>query len=150
MDILQRVVPALCDFFRGDGNFTAGFIDGAEVAVLIEVADDRMARQANGGLDVSQAELPLQVVGQRRSLGDEVLERRLLEDLRFTRARRAVIQVVIETLQIDIAIRIAVRFGFRSLGVDVLGDCLFALADLADKGFRHRQLQQQGIRCRCG
>src|SRR6185503_12403456 len=121
------VFPALGDFFNGYGNFAAGLVDGTEVSVFVEVPDNRVTRQTYRRLDVGETELPLEVVCQCRRLGDKVLERWLFEDFRFARPRGAVIEIVIETRQIDIGVGVAVGLRFGSFRVDILGNSFLAL-----------------------
>jgi hypothetical protein len=48
-------------------------------------------------------------------------------------------------LQIDIAVGIAVRFRLGRLGVDILGDCLFPIAEFVVGGFTLVVLDDRGV-----
>ena len=88
-----------------------------------------MARQPDGLIHGGKAKLPFEVIRQRLRLCQKVLERRLFENLGLARTGGAVVQVVIEALKIDIAIRIVCGFGLCRRRIDGLFDRDFAVAD---------------------
>src|SRR4030095_14156928 len=47
LDLFQQVFPAFGNLFRSYGNFPPCLIDCAEVAILIEIPNNRMARQTH-------------------------------------------------------------------------------------------------------
>ena len=66
---------------------------GAQVAVLVEVADDLVPDPPDGGVLGGEAQLLVEMVGQRDLVPDDVLERQVLAI--FLRDERALLVVVV-------------------------------------------------------
>jgi hypothetical protein len=141
------VFAALGHFFKRYRNFAAGLIDGAKVAVLIQISDDRMACQANAVVERRETQLPFQMVRERLRLREKILERWFFENFSFTRPGSAVVQILIEALEIDVRIGIVnrrLRLG-RRRRLD-RGFCRrFGLADAMVAGCGLRQSLILGI-----
>src|SRR5437867_192927 len=101
---LERMFAALPNFFERDWNFAAVLVNGAQITILIQISDDRVARDANVFFHRRQAELPFEMVRECLRFRQEVLERGLFKNFRFARTRSTIVQVLIEALKIDVAI----------------------------------------------
>ena len=66
---------------------------GDQVAVFVEIADDQLGGAVHVFFHVQRAQLPHQMVGQSRGLGEEVLERRLLAVFHLDGGAQAGIEV---------------------------------------------------------
>src|SRR5262249_37567285 len=102
LHIFQRMVTALSDFFECDRNLAAILVNGAEIAIFVQISNDRVTRQPDLFVDRTQPQLPLEVVRQCLRLSQEVFERRFFENFRLAGPRRTIVQVIIEALEIDI------------------------------------------------
>src|SRR5208283_1906917 len=68
-------------------------VGGRQVAFFIQIADYQFRRSVHIFVDVQRTQLPHQVVGQGRGLGQKVLERRLLAVFHLNRSTKSGIEI---------------------------------------------------------
>ena len=119
-----------------------------EVAVVVEVADDRRADLAEPFVVGLQRELPHQVVGERGRRRERVLDRRQLLDLGRLREPVAVVEVVAEEILVVGVVPGVAFLGGRLVGSGFSGALLFGRLqllgrDLFEQRVLHHLLVQQ-------
>ena len=119
LNVLKSVLSAFSNLFERDGDFAAVLVNCPQVAIFVEISDDRVAGEPDIFINRGQTQLPFEVVRQSGRFCQKVFERRLLENLGLTRARRAVVEIIVETLEINVGVRIIHRLRLgRSCDVD--------------------------------
>ena len=104
-DILCRLSVG---FGRGRGRDAEKlFVAGDQVSVFVQVADDQVGGFAHFGAQAERAQLPGEVVGKVRRLGEEILERGTLDVLHLAVGAVTGIEIVLEErAEIDLFERI--------------------------------------------
>ncbi len=124
------------------------FFAAGQVPVSVQIADDELRRLAQAWVQGQSSQLPRQVIGQSRRLGEEVLERGLLVLLILRLRAIAGVQIILEVRsEIDLVEGILGR-GRRLLDVTLFDSALqpfLAARDLIQHRNRLVNLFQDGV-----